>query len=288
MYASILLAVVSATCVCAQGAGEGLPPPPPQTLSTTLSGVLPVIPTATPGPFAGVETEEGAIIDQGPANPSFEPVNGPATTQTNLPAATYQAVLPSTNFDNGTGSTVTGSITISSTAGGSGVNVIVNFAGFPNAAAYGPFLYHIHEFAVPTDGNCTATVGHLDPTDRGEYYPCNSANPASCQVGDLAGKYGKITQNPFIAHYSDAFLSTNPSSPSFFGDKSIVIHSSNTTRLTCANFQQISASNTTGSNATSPATPSQTVVPYNPGNAAGRLSGFGALGVFAAVFAVLL
>ncbi|KAL9092527.1 MAG: hypothetical protein Q9165_004331 [Trypethelium subeluteriae] len=286
MYANALLAALGAAVVRGQGAGEGFPPPAPQTLSTTLSGVLPVLPTVTPGPFAGVETEEGAIIDQGPANPSFEPVNGPATTQSSLPAATYQAVLPSTNFDDGTGSTITGAITISSNPSTPGVSIVVNFAGFPNAAAYGPFLYHIHEFAVPADGNCSATVGHLDPTDRGEYYPCNTADLASCQVGDLAGKFGKITQSPFIARFTDSFLSTNPSSPAFFGDKSIVIHSSNTTRLTCANFQKVS--NSTGINGTSPAQPSQTVVPYNPGSAANSLASFGAAGVFAAVAAFFL
>ena len=196
------------------------------------------------------------------------------------PANVYQV-------DNGTGSVITGSITIASNAGGSGVSVSVNFAGFPNAAAYGPFLYHIHEFAVPADGNCSATVGHLDPTDRGEYYPCNTADLASCQVGDLAGKYGKITANPFLARYSDSFLSTDPSSPAFFGDKSIVIHSSNTTRLTCANFQQVSSTNST-LNGTSPATPSQTVVPYNPGSGADALSSFGAAGLFATIIALFL
>lgn len=46
--------------------------------------------------------------------------------------------------------------------------VNVNFHGFPDEAMYGPFIYHIHAKAVPADGNCTATLGHLDPTDRGE------------------------------------------------------------------------------------------------------------------------
>jgi hypothetical protein len=50
--------------------------------------------------------------------------------------------------DNGTGSTVTGSIMISSSAGGSGVSVSVNFTGFPSESEYGPFVYHIHEFPV--------------------------------------------------------------------------------------------------------------------------------------------
>ena len=47
-------------------------PPAPVLLSTTKSGVLPVIPTATPGAtFTGVETIEGAITYDGPANPGF-------------------------------------------------------------------------------------------------------------------------------------------------------------------------------------------------------------------------
>lgn len=67
MHAKLMLPALGAALVRAQGAGEGYPPPPPQTLSTTKSGVLPVIPTATP--FAGVETNEGAIVYDGPANP---------------------------------------------------------------------------------------------------------------------------------------------------------------------------------------------------------------------------
>ena len=46
-------------------------PPPPVLLTTVQSGVLPVLPTATPGPFAGIETVEGALVNDGPANPGF-------------------------------------------------------------------------------------------------------------------------------------------------------------------------------------------------------------------------
>jgi len=58
---------LGAALAYAQGEGAGYPPPPPETLSMTMSGVLPVVPTETP--FAGVETEEGAIVYDGPANP---------------------------------------------------------------------------------------------------------------------------------------------------------------------------------------------------------------------------
>jgi len=43
--------------------------PPVSTLSTTMSGVLPEIPSATP--FLGVETIEGAIVDDGPIEEGF-------------------------------------------------------------------------------------------------------------------------------------------------------------------------------------------------------------------------
>lgn len=45
--------------------------------------------------------------------------------------------------------------------------------------------------------------------------------------------------------YNDDFLATLPSNPSFFGDKSIVVHLSNKTRIACANFHQLSPGNGT-------------------------------------------
>lgn len=146
------------------------------------------------------------------------------------------AVLPSTNFDNATGSLITGTITGAANSNGTGVLFTINFSGFPSEAAYGPFVYHIHNLPVSSDGNCTATMGHLDPTDRGEYHPCENIAPQTCQAGDLAGKHGNITGTTFQAMYEELYLSTTPGSPYFFGDKSMVIHARNTTRLTCANF----------------------------------------------------
>ncbi|KAH9838140.1 Cell surface superoxide dismutase [Teratosphaeria destructans] len=247
MFAQVVAIGLFATMALAQGEGLGYPPPPAQTLTHTMSGVLPVLP---PG-FTGVAVEEGAIIYDGPSNTSFMPVYGPATTASNLPAATYQALLPSTNFDNGTGSTVIGNITISSSPGTPGVMVSVDFSGFPSEELYGPFVYHIHTLPVPSNGNCTATMGHLDPTDRGEYYPCNAAAPDTCQVGDLSGKHGNITASPFKSNYTDQFLSTNLNSSAFFGDLSVVIHTENTTRITCANFTLVESSNSANASSTS-------------------------------------
>jgi hypothetical protein len=250
-------------------------PPPTGILSTVLSGVLPVLPTETP--FTGLETIEGAIVNDGPVEVGFtgefpffldvlgamqsftlvttlfslktitiydsygSPLTlpgpgGNATIQTSNPAATYIAVLPPTNFDPATGSIITGSITGTATANGTGILLTVNLTGFPSPSLYGPFVYHIHTLPVPADGNCSATLGHLDPTDRGEYHPCEMLAPETCQAGDLAGKHGNITGTELMTSYQELYLSTTPGSPYFFGDKSLVVHTSNTTRLTCANF----------------------------------------------------
>jgi hypothetical protein len=56
----------------------------------------------------------------------------------------------------------------------------------------------------------------------------------------LSGKYGTIPALPgFSANYTDKYASLNPSDPAFFGDKSIVLHYANKTRIACANFQMI-------------------------------------------------
>jgi hypothetical protein len=63
MYSSTLVAALTgAVLVSAQG-----PPPPPVLLTSTQSSVLPVAPT----PFAGFETNEGALIYDGPVQPGF-------------------------------------------------------------------------------------------------------------------------------------------------------------------------------------------------------------------------
>jgi hypothetical protein len=121
---------------------------------------------------------------------------------------------------------------------------------------YSILVYHIHALPI-TDGNCTTSMGHLDPTNRGELHACEVAAPQTCQAGDLAGKHGNVTSVSFSASFIDLYLSTDPNSPYFFGNKSIVIHSMNTTRLTCANFAMISNS-TTASGSSSTPTPSST------------------------------
>ncbi|KAL1599769.1 hypothetical protein SLS60_007573 [Paraconiothyrium brasiliense] len=133
---------------------------------------------------------------------------------------------------------VAGSVKIASGAAGKGVTVEIALANLP--AEGGPFMYHIHEKPVPEDGNCTGTGAHLDPYKRGETPSCDAAKPETCQTGDLSGKHGNITATSFGATYNDAYLATLSDDKSFFGDKSIVVHLSNKTRIACANFKELS------------------------------------------------
>lgn len=71
MYTKFALTILGTAFAYAhsEGAGEGYPPPPVQTLEMTKSGVLPVLPTNSAA-FTGVEVNEGAIIEGGDPNPT--------------------------------------------------------------------------------------------------------------------------------------------------------------------------------------------------------------------------
>ncbi|KAI9680712.1 MAG: hypothetical protein M1817_004152 [Caeruleum heppii] len=180
---------------------------------------------------------------------------GPAAVISDNPTGvTYVATLPDSRTSGIRG-------TVSATAGenGLGVQFTINVSGFPDSAL-GPFMYHLHDQPVPANGNCTATKAHLDPYERGEVPLCAPGSPQTCQVGDLSGKHGNITGGSYASTYLDLYASVKPGIGAFFGNRSIVFHTSNATRLTCANFVLSNAtSNTTtpstgtnGSSTTSP------------------------------------
>ncbi|CAE6360396.1 unnamed protein product [Rhizoctonia solani] len=108
-----------------------------------------------------------------------------------------------------------------------------------NPALGGPFGYHIHTNPIPPDGNCTKAFAHHDPLNVTERLVCDPAFPQFCQLGDLSGKHGKLngTTDGKIASfgYSDAYLRFFPQSHSLLG-RSVVIHSSNRTRIACGNI----------------------------------------------------
>ncbi|CAK7220575.1 hypothetical protein SBRCBS47491_004235 [Sporothrix bragantina] len=168
---------------------------------------------------------------------------GNATVTINNPSdVSYVATLPDTAFDTAAypgGGNAKGRIVAQARPDGIGVVFHVEFSNLPKTG--GPFTYHIHASPVPANGNCTAAGGHLDPFQRNDDPACESELKQTCQVGDMSGKHGKITSDPFNATYHDLFVSTNPASPAFFGNLSFVLHYPNKTRISCANFVQEAA-----------------------------------------------
>ncbi|WPG99231.1 Hypothetical protein R9X50_00204200 [Acrodontium crateriforme] len=179
----------------------------------------------------------------------------------NPAGAQYTAVLPST-----TG--VSGQVVVSSTPDGNGVAIQVSISDLP--AQGGPFLYHIHNNPLSANGSCASAGGHLNPYNVSESFVCDPAAPKDCQVGDLSGKHGKMTGPSFSASYDDKFISTTPGTPEFMGNRSLVVHNSNLTRIACANFSMNGASfapsSSTSPSGTSGANPFVTtiVIPSAP------------------------
>jgi Cu/Zn superoxide dismutase len=165
----------------------------------------------------------------------------------NPAGASYVATLPEQAER-----TVRGSVVATTNSDGPGVKFTVSISGLP--AEGGPFMYHLHAKPVPSDGNCTGAGAHIDPYVRGEVPICDASKPDTCQTGDLSGKFGNITTQEWSQEYVDPYSSTNPSDPSYFGDLSLVVHTSNKTRIACANFTRVET----------PEEPEQPYEPYEP------------------------
>ncbi|KAK1776576.1 superoxide dismutase [Copromyces sp. CBS 386.78] len=151
-----------------------------------------------------------------------------AAAVTNNPVGLVaEAVLPGN---------IKGKVVAKSGEDGVGVQFNVELSSIPEG---GPFTYHIHVNPVPENGNCSATGAHLDPTERGETPVCDKSKPETCQVGDLAGKYGAIPEGKttFSANYLDKYASLVEGTGAYFLNRSIVFHYPNKTRIACANFK---------------------------------------------------
>lgn len=136
------------------------------------------------------------------------------------------------------GKNAKGSVEFSTSADGA-VEVHVDLKDLPSAG--GPFLYHIHQKPVPTDGNCTGTAAHLNPYNGSE----TNSLAADKEVGDLSGKHGTINGTSIDATYIDKYISLNKDDPAYFGNLSVVVHLHNTTRIACANITEVKSSNDT-------------------------------------------
>ncbi|KAK4145466.1 superoxide dismutase [Dichotomopilus funicola] len=169
---------------------------------------------------------------------------GDAAAITNNPEnAVYKAILPRSAFFEPAypeGGNIEGEVTARAGDGGKGVRFSVKLNNLPSTG--GPFTYHLHVNPVPVTGNCTETLAHLDPYIRGEDPSCNKDAPETCQVGDLSGKHGKIQPGDdlsFEAEYIDDYATTVEGLGAFFGNRSIVFHFPNKTRITCASFERV-------------------------------------------------
>lgn len=170
----------------------------------------------------------------------FQELGDAPVVEGNPPGLVYEAVLPEEPFFPGVDveGNVKGSIIATSAPDGVGVEYKVSFSNLPKEG--GPFSYHIHVAPVPENGNCTATLAHLDPYLRGQAIPCDPEAPETCEVGDLSGKHGLIdpSQDPYEATYIDPYSSLIEGQGAFFGNRSFVFHfDSNLTRISCANFE---------------------------------------------------
>ncbi|KLU83575.1 hypothetical protein MAPG_02629 [Magnaporthiopsis poae ATCC 64411] len=159
----------------------------------------------------------------------------------NPPGVVYVATLPEVAFTKGSayanGGNAKGHVSAVASPDGVGVMFTVHFSNLPKEG--GPFKYHLHSTPVPENGNCTAALAHLDPFLRGETPSCDSSAPETCEVGDLSGKWGEVTSDPFTATFTDKYASTLEGIGAFFGNRSLVLHYANKTRISCANFKKV-------------------------------------------------
>lgn len=221
---------------------------------------------ALAGLLASASAQTPPIV---PLEPGVTGQLGDAQVVTDNPVGvTYRATLPETNR-----SSIRGFIEGTAQTNGTGVRFTLDFTGFPSLDR-APYIYHIHDAPIPSNGNCTAALAHLDPYRRGEQPPCNATEPETCQVGDLSGKYGNITSTSYQASYVDLYASTKAGIGAFFGNRSIVLHTFNTTRLTCANFTLVSTNGTASPPSPTGGYPS----PTNGGGAGGNGNGNGGAG----------
>ncbi|KAG8990691.1 hypothetical protein FRB90_001659 [Tulasnella sp. 427] len=124
-----------------------------------------------------------------------------------------------------------------------GRGTYIKMEGFEGlSSANGPYAYHVHTNPVSADGNCTSTMGHLDPLSVTDVVVCDPASPEYCEEGDLSGKHGKVngtadgSVNAF--GFTDEFLRFFPEELSILG-RSIVIHDRNKTRIACGNITSL-------------------------------------------------
>ncbi|KAK6500208.1 hypothetical protein TWF481_010557 [Arthrobotrys musiformis] len=162
--------------------------------------------------------------------------DAPVTTG-NSDRVVYEAIVQSDNVKSAR-------FNFTGTEDGVGILIQACFTGISSSQP-GPYPYHVHDFVVGPNENCTATGAHLDPYLRGEVTACDAEAPETCQVGDLSGKHGKApleaSTGTWCTSYVDKYLSLDSEDVAFIGNsRSIVVHNVNKTRIGCGNILLVS------------------------------------------------
>ena len=252
---------------------------------------------------ASVPLIDGSI--DGPVVPGTTgKLGNAAITEDNPAGVTYSAVLPNSNT-----TSIRGYVAGTSNANGTGINFNINLYGFPSESL-GPFRKYLLSNGFQYSANVAwYSVPHPRPASAlgwqlHRYFgPLGSLrswrNPALRQytASNMPGRrlgwqawqhyYNplpshvrppssrsptELSANTFI-RFLDLYTSSATGIGSFFGNRSLVIHTSNTTRLTCANFTLVAGNET----AAGPAPPATTTVAPFTGGAAAKLISTGAV-----------
>jgi hypothetical protein len=197
-----------------------VPPIIPKPVSVPVAPKLAPVPEV-PSPFAVPIVPSPIVVAAPPAfPPAFPPAapHGPprawdAETITNNPTSiVYRAQLYGQYG-------LQSSVVAQAGPGGVGVRYRLEAKGLFGYGPFGEYIvafnqsltrdlaFGIYEKSVPVNGNCYDIGRKFDPYQRGESLRCQFADPETCQLGDLSGKYGVLDAVPAVRKQSVIFTS---------------------------------------------------------------------------------
>ena len=141
---------------------------------------------------------------------------------------------------------IQGNVTFSQKDINSPVNVVAMFDGLDQFDEDEMWGWHVHDcpinFAKMEEFPCsTASVGgHFDPDNRAANVnytnECNPSSPELCELGDLSGRFGRLTPDRSVYQYSFSTREFNLFDENTFVGRSVVLHRTDGFRWACANI----------------------------------------------------